>query len=411
MNRSIQISAYDSWSSIEELIPAWESILDENPALSIFSTPEWLRSWWEAFGSGRQLAVLAFRSGNVVLGIAPLYWDASKYALFGPKELLLVGDGSGDSDNLDLIVRPGAEETCVAALIEWFGRQRSGGVFAFNTLPADSVAARTLAYYLEAEKWPLRQTTSPNAVIPLPSTWDAYLQSLSPKFRRQLARAQRSLETSYQLKVRRCESPAELPGALDTLFSLHQKRWTSAQQTGTFSSPERRDFYARVGKAFLDRGWLELSFLELDGKPVASQFTFRYRDTVYALQEGFDTDFANQHVGYALRAAMLEQSIATGVTRYDFLGGFNQPKQKWGAECGAYVNLQFAAPWSVGSCYLALDSGAANGKEWLRQHLPSPAWNVLHRMKLKVSEESRNPSNSADASLAQTATRGATESD
>src|SRR5690348_10602206 len=71
----VRTTAYFSWSSLAPLMSGWERILDNNPTLSIFSTPEWLRSWWEAFGANRRLAILAISdSTNALIGLIPLYW-------------------------------------------------------------------------------------------------------------------------------------------------------------------------------------------------------------------------------------------------------------------------------------------------------------------------------------------------
>lgn len=385
----VQTATYLSWTSLADLIPGWEAILRDNPSLSIFSTPEWLRSWWEAFGANRRLIVLAFSDKHGSLfGLAPLYWENSKHPLLGRiKQLRLVGDGSGDSDNLDFIVSPGEENRFVSALMRWIARQKNCGVCSFNTLSADSSVAKVLVSHVDEAKWPLRRTSIPNSVVPLPSTWDSYLEGLSPKFRRLITRCRKKLDTQYQVRFRRCEKLTEIPEMLETLYSLHQKRWNSVSEPGSFGLAERRELYNRMATAFLKKGWLELWALELNGQPVAAQMSFRYRDRVYGLQEGFDTDFFSQHVGYVLRAGMFEHFIRSGVKTYDFLGGFNAQKQRWGAELGAYANLQFATPWSIASCCLAVDRGAAAGKEWLRHHLPSAAWNVLHRVKISLVHE------------------------
>jgi len=139
-----------------------------------------------------------------------------------------------------------------------------------------------------------------------------------------------------------------------------------------------------MGCSFLRRGWLQLWLLELNGATVAAQFCFRYGDTVSILQEGFDPEFAADKVGYALRAAMLKHFIETGVRHYDFLGGFAEHKQEWGAERGAYLNLHFARPGSLGSLYLSCINGLTKGKEWLRANLPASAWNALHSLNVKL---------------------------
>jgi CelD/BcsL family acetyltransferase involved in cellulose biosynthesis len=386
---AIQTAAYSSWASLADVISSWEAILRENPTLSIFSTPQWLQSWWEAFGTNRHLVVLIFSDDHGSLfGVAPLYWKNSKHPLLGRiKQLRLVGDGSGDSDNLDFIVRPGEENRFVSALMRWIAQQRNCGVCSFNTLPTNSLVAKILTSHVEEAGWPLRQTSIPNSAVPLPSTWESYIEGLSPKFRRLITRCRKKLDTQYEVRFRRCENLTEIPEMLETLYFLHQKRWNSISDPGSFGSAERRELYKRMATAFLQKDWLELWALELNGRPVAAQMSFRYRDRVYGLQEGFDTDFFSQHVGYVLRAGMFEHFIRSGVKTYDFLGGFNVQKQRWGAELGAYTNLQFATPWSIASCCLAVDKGAAASKEWLRHHLPSAAWSVLHRVKISLIHE------------------------
>src|SRR5215472_7185461 len=98
---------YDRWEQLEEQIPAWEAILDHDRSLSIFSTPEWLGSWWKAFRSNKQPSILSFAGAdNSMAGLLPGYLEEFRSPFFTRLVgLRFVGDGTGDSDNLDLIVR------------------------------------------------------------------------------------------------------------------------------------------------------------------------------------------------------------------------------------------------------------------------------------------------------------------
>jgi CelD/BcsL family acetyltransferase involved in cellulose biosynthesis len=82
---------------------------------------------------------------------------------------------------------------------------------------------------------------------------------------------------------------------------------------------------------FLSQGWLAFDFLELDGRDVACQMCFRYRDTQFLLQEGFDPQFASESVGIALRALALKKAIENGIRHYDFLAGLGRHKTQWHA--------------------------------------------------------------------------------
>lgn len=388
-HRVIGCTTLSSWEQLEGWIPAWEEILRQNPSLSIFSTPEWLGCWWRTFAANRQMVTLAFiaEDGDLA-GLAPFYVDYIETP-FRKKlsHLRLIGDGSGDSDNLDLIARPGLEGACAQALFRWLDENRAWDVCSLNTLFKDSLTVNALANELEQACWTVTSETCPCSAIHLPGSWAEYVEQLLPEFRPLVTRYPRKLERQYQVKVRRCECFADLETGLDALFSLHTKRWALAKESGSFGSQQRREFYQTMGKRFLQKGWLELWVLDLDGTTAAAQFCFRYRDTVYILQEGFDPGFAANKVGYALRAAMLKHFIEIGVTHYDFLGGLAIHKQKWGAKPGTYLNLRLARPRSLGNLYLSSTNALAKGKEWLRANLPQRAWNALHWLNVRVSNQ------------------------
>jgi CelD/BcsL family acetyltransferase involved in cellulose biosynthesis len=381
----IAVSVYRCWAELRAVIPGWEDILKENEALSVFSTPEWLESWWEAFGSNRHLTALAFCDlRGKLLGLIPLYEEQQRARFLQSKCLRFVGDGSGDSDNLDLILRPGFERECCRAFLGWLADHPAWDLCCLNTTPGGSAGMHALLQELAVAKWPSILTETPNAAILLPATWQSYVQSLEGTFRPLVTRYPQRLAQRLQARIYRCEHLEQLSAALDLLFALHQKRWNRAHEPGSFRSYERRQFYRRMAEAFLRKDWLEFWLLELEGNVVAAQFCFRYRESAYLLQEGFDPESAAHRVGYALRATMLERFIRSGVKRYDFLGGFSDHKRNWGATIGAYRNLQFAPPRSLASCRLALNKRATGGKEWLRNRLPIPVWQLLHKMKLKL---------------------------
>ena len=306
-NKEISVAKCCSWDQLSEWIPAWEAILRENQSLSIFSTPEWLGSWWKAFGSERAMLAFAFSTGDKKLvALAPFYLDYLQSPLFGKlAQLRLIGDGSGDSDNLDLIARPGFEESCARDLLCQLREHPGWDICSLYTVAADSLVVKSLKYQLERDNWRFIARTCPCSAIQLPGSWAEYVEQLSPSFRPLVTRYPRKLAARYQIRIRRCESAEDLTKGLEILFSLHMKRWNLASQPGSFGSNERKEFYRHMGRSFLQRSWLELWLLELNGTAAAAQFCFRYRNTVSILQEGFDPQFAADRVGYALRAAML----------------------------------------------------------------------------------------------------------
>ena len=345
---------------------------------------EWLHSWWRAFGSNAELRCVTFSAGDDLVGIAPLF--QSKTSLIGVplKRLSLVGAGSGDSDNLDFITRPGYEQSCVTAFMAWLAQEADWDVCYLETLPEDSRSLAILIQRLSQLSWPHYVAPIPHSYVSLPSSWEEYLKRLAPEFRPLLTRYPRRLESRYRCRFIRCETQEHVRHYLPVFFELHQQRWRQNGELGVFADASRRRFYEYMANSFLERRWLEFWILELDGLPKAAQFCFRYGNTVYLLQEGFDPQYADQKVGYALRAHMLRHFIERGIERYDFLGGADAYKQKFGAELASYVTLKFARPQSAGAACLRLEQSVEGTRQRLRSALPPSVLSLIRRMRLNL---------------------------
>jgi CelD/BcsL family acetyltransferase involved in cellulose biosynthesis len=365
---ALSVRVCHTWNELEQFRGDWNSLLRANPLSSIFQTPEWLASWWQTYGQNKDLFALVFAdSSDAVVGIVPLYADKSRLFGMSVTTLRMVGAGSGDSDGLDFITAPEYARDCAKAFTAWLTGQDKWHVCALETLPQHSQVAACLL----REAMIVDSTATPNFIIDLPSTWPQYVSSLDSSFRPLLTRYPRRLQSRFTVKFSRCEDVDDLKAHLQTLFDLHQMRWTGRGETGAFAGNERRDFYSRMAAAFLQRGWLEFWQLELDGETVGAQFCFRYNDTVSLLQEGFHPKYAVEKIGYALKAHLLQEMIRTGAKRYDFLGGADPYKSKFGAHQENYLNLFLAGPSKLGRFYLQVQKQKRGIKAWLKRKLPS----------------------------------------
>ncbi len=387
MSTRLQFCLYENLEDLESIRAAWEELLAATPTATIFSTWEWLVPWWRAFGKDQRLIVLAFYdSTQRLVGLAPLSLSTRRVSpALDFQFLRLMGDGSGDSDNLDLLVCPGYEAECTRALLDCLAKELSRwDVCQFNTMPPASPVRDSLLRHLKERSWTHTTNQLPCSTIVLPDNWEAYLTQLPKVERKTFARKLRRLEERYEVCCRKCTQQDELPNCLETLFQLHQKRWQLRGERGTFASPARRQLYSEVARAFLERGWLEFWLLDLNGKTAAAQFNFRYRDTVYALQDGFDPGYYVDSVGYLLRGYVLKHLIAEGVRRFDFLVGRGYHKTRWVTQSANYLDVHFSKPFSRGSVYLRLLQNTQKAKEWLRGHLPPRVWAMLHWLNVTI---------------------------
>ncbi len=380
-HNSLSIQVYDTLGDLERLRPEWEALLNEFPHSTTFCSWEWLVPWWRAFAQHDRLRVVAVRiAGAKLVGLAPMILASQRFLGARLRVLRLMGDGTQDSDNLDLPVHPAYEAEFSHAFFEWLVQQsRQWDICQFRTMPASSPAGNRLLSQLKSIGWTVFTSTRPQTIVELPDTWEGYLKRLSSKERGKIGIRCRKLEKKYQVDIRRC-SESELDSGLDALFELHAKHWQLRGLPGTLHVPERRQFYRELAQLLLRRNRLEFWLLAADGKVVAAQFGLRHGETVFSLQEGFDPAYSSDSVGYVLRSQVLKSLIAEGIRKYDFLGGTDESKVRWGAEVRNYLNMEFAPPHTLGSVHLLLRYRGSEAKTWLRQRLPAPVWQTLKRL-------------------------------
>jgi CelD/BcsL family acetyltransferase involved in cellulose biosynthesis len=389
--RHLTVTVYRTVDDLDQLRDRWEELLAQYPQSSIFSTWEWLTTWWRAFGTEKQLHVLAFEDASAQLvGLAPFALITRKSLGRNWTVLQLMGDGSGDSDNLDLVVAQGYAPAVVRSLLVYLEDHSDLWDFCeLNTIPKNSAAANVLITSLVERRWVHTCDQTPCCQITLPDHWDTYFKQLSSTMRKNFKYSFRRLEKKPNFRIYRCSRQIDLFRSLPALFELHQKRWCSKESLGSFSSEERRGFYQELSSVLLSRGWLEFWVLEIGGKPIAADYGFRYKNVVYALQSGFDPSDQADSPGFCLKGAMLKALIESGVRQYDFLAGFGESKAQWNAQLSYYQHIQFARRLSLGGIYLRIRYQFKSVKEWLREHLPVGLWKLLHRFNAVISASAK----------------------
>src|SRR5579864_4085985 len=265
---TLEIRTYRTLDELLTISAAWEELLADYPLSTTFSTPAWLGSWWQSFGKNQELLVAGFFENSCLVALAPFSLTTVRVAkIISLRQLRMMGDGSHDSDNLDLPVRPGFEHKFAPSLLNFLESERRSWDFAeFNVLPPHSPGCNAFRQVLAQGKWMTIEKHQPASAIPLPATWEEYLGQLSSEDQKNLIRYTRRLEKRYSARIYRCGAESQLPKCLDALFVHHQARWEAAGERGSFSIPERRNFYFGLSRALLAQGNLDLWILELDGE-------------------------------------------------------------------------------------------------------------------------------------------------
>lgn len=341
---------YRDESGFDALKDEWNGLLKRSRFDTIFLTWEWQTTWWRHLGRNRgPLYILAGRDGERLVAIIPLYLQED-----GGKVLQVVGCIEV-SDYLDLIMEAGREEEVYEDFLGWLAGPDAppwDSVDLCNQ-PGVSLSHTRLPELAEAAGYAVevfQEDVCPIITLPRPgeggvaAAWEAYLEKLDKKERHEIRRKLRRLEREApDAEIRfvdgNGQSRADLPAAVDAFIGLHRN---SRSDKHAFMTPEMQAYFRAIAEALAERGWLQISFLEIGGQAVASYFCFDYgpvgdddghdaaRD-ILVYNSGYDPTNAPQlSPGWVLLGRVIEHAIRLGRRHFDFLQGDEDYKHRFG---------------------------------------------------------------------------------
>ena len=329
----------------------WDGLLPRSHGDTLFQRPAWLGAWWQVFGSEGTLRLVTVRDhGGRLVGVAPFFLASVAADATQPvpnlsverpapdssatmhRALMLVG-GTEVSDYLDLVIERGQEDAVYAALCRALTDELAGWEWMdLHGLPEGSPTPAALGRW--AAQNGLTATLVTEDVCPyvtLPDSWPAYLRLLGRKERHELRRKMNKLALNAQVAVRVVSDAAELEQALPVFIALHEA--SATDKADFMRDPRMRRFFGLIAQEAAANGWLDLSFLSLDGEAVASVFCFRYGDAVLVYNSGFlPQAWPSLSPGIVLLGLRIQQAIADGQREFDFLQGNERYKYDLGGQ-------------------------------------------------------------------------------
>jgi CelD/BcsL family acetyltransferase involved in cellulose biosynthesis len=298
--------------SLEPLEGDWTRLAAASD--NIFSTWEWNDLWWRHYGRGRRLRVAVSRQADGEIdAIAPLFvWSSRPLRI-----LRLVGHGHGD--HLGPICRDDDAETAVRTLGLALDAEP------YDVFVGDWVAGdRDWAGILGGRV--VRRTGYPILRRP-DGGWDELLGRQSQRFRQKLRYSRNRIERDHSVSYRYADS-ATLERDLDAAFHLHRVRF--GDHACNFCGSHEA-FQREFAALALERDWLRLLILEIDGNPVGCKYGFFFQNAYFAYQSGRDPAWERESIGFLLEVESIRRVLEQGGD-YRFLGGEEGHKYRYPTE-------------------------------------------------------------------------------
>jgi len=302
----------------------WTELARVDPAGTFFHRPAYLKLYWEEFGETPDHLLLAFAEeddGEQVAAVA--------FERIG-RSLRFLG-GTEVTDYMGPVGTPDAQARVAkelwAALVErddWRSADLRG-------LAEDHAWLRLLREAAAAQGLAVSEDDDQNGIapfLPLPATWETYLESLPAKLRHEIRRKAKKLEAEagpFRVVIADRDSLTPL---LDRFVELHRM---SEGPKGVFMVPGMEIFFRRLGETFLPEKIFRLALIEVGGELAAGTIAFACDGTTYLYNSAFDRRWGALAPGMVLVGEDIRLAIEEGCDAFDLLKGDYAYKYRFGA--------------------------------------------------------------------------------
>lgn len=287
---------------------------------SAFSSPAFLETWWDRFGSGYEFLGLLGHECNRLVAAMPLYREPSRVR----SPWRVVGDTFYNVVSIP-VLGPNLEPF-LHSVVSYLGADSCGSDLVICDVPDNSELFGILSklgrvrYLYEC---PFVELTGRG-----PDVCD---ELLSSKRRAEVRRGRRRLDRvgSISHLVIDGQNTAMLAGMLPACIQLHEERFRETINTSGFSTPRYRGFYETLLVKMLSRNEALLSVILVDDIPISFVFGFINGKTFVDAIPAFDPAFIKFGLGHVHIALLLKELTKRGFEVFDFSKGDSVYKQKW----------------------------------------------------------------------------------
>ncbi len=337
--------------AFQALAPEWNSLLERSAANTIALTHEWLTTWWDVFGKGRELCILLVRDGANLIGIAPLLKRRVSSIGLGVTRLEFLASGEDEadeicSDYLDFIFERGRESDALTGICHYLREvETDWDEWLLTELIETSPTVALLVTQCANHSIKCEVSSIGEAVyLPLEQDWNTLVDRMPRKLRYQIRQDAKAAELGgYTLKI--VEDAAGFEDAFQEFIALHESSWLARGSSGVFVSEIFTRFHRELAKKLLLQGRIRFYLLQDENQFHAGLHVFIYDNKAYFYQSGFASTGPVRSPGTLVRNMAIRHAMSSGLREWDFLKAEpNSYKYRWSNHKRQLVQIRVAKP-------------------------------------------------------------------
>jgi CelD/BcsL family acetyltransferase involved in cellulose biosynthesis len=314
----VQVTVLKEIPEDPDLSEAWNTLVLAMDNPEVFFTYQWALAASRGFQSRLSpLLFLMYDSGQLT-GVVALAIDPN-----APRAAFFLT--SSTADYCDIVSAPANRKAVLLALLQEIKNLGLSDLVLAN-VPANSVTLKELPSVAGSRHFHLTSRTAYNCgVIQLggEEQREALLRTLATRGREK--RALKKLSTLGSVKVIHLTEPEQIGESLESIVSAQISRFLASNRVSPLVGPERRTFLRQLSDLLSHSGWLKISQLEIDGRPVAWNYGFRFGGSWFWYLPTFQMEYEHVSPGSCLLRLMVEEGAKDASLQWLDLGLGDEP--------------------------------------------------------------------------------------
>lgn len=307
-----KIEDFNQFLSLKE---EWNKLLSESDSNTLFLTHEWLSVWWKNLGKGNKLFILCVKEDGKILAIAPFMCSKGTLMKLPVKKIEFIGAGWGYGG----IILTTKKKECLQTILEYIKKFGQEGILVLSQFSNSQESMDVLVDTLKKSSFLYLVEKRLIPYIPLEGSWDEYFNSKSSMFRKRVRQKERQLRRRGQVSFGRYNGSMDVSEIMEKVFEISLKSWKAKQGTAIASEFLVKNFYLDLANVFYKKGWLDITILEVNSKPIAYQFGACYQQKYFDIDIAFDLSYSSVSPGNQLSFFVLRSLFGENISELDCL--------------------------------------------------------------------------------------------
>jgi CelD/BcsL family acetyltransferase involved in cellulose biosynthesis len=283
--RDLHCRLQTSFAATDSLREQWDNAVIRLGG-SIYMSYDWCRTWWEFYGTGKELRIFLFTSADKIVGILPLYIDSLGWGPLRFGVARLVGANIPPKVFDPAIDEEFSEKIFDAVLSQLFREDKCdllslGPVSSLHQsserLEAACAARKDLVAHCRSEP------DGVHTIFWLPQSMEDYFDGLSKNERKNRRKYElRLLSKEFTAKVDIVSDPARVEEEFDHFVQQHTLHWVNQGKPGHFGAwPRATEFNRALVRAHGKLGRMRFIRILANDQVIANQYTFAFGNSYW----------------------------------------------------------------------------------------------------------------------------------